>query len=493
MGVVVRQGLKSTVVQFVGVAVGVASTLFLWPLALEVLGLVQALVAAAMVIAPLATLGGANLAVRYYAPFREPDAGRRGLLTLSLAVVAAGIALTVLAWPLVDEWVARAYFPEDLAKGRRYLVAVPVMIAAIALMRVLAQYTSNFRRVVVPTILDQFAFKITLPALVLLFLAGAIGTRGVVIGTLLHWGLMTLGMVAYLWHLGELRLPRIDASLITEWREMARYSVYSITAQLASNLAFRIDQVMIPAYLGFAAGGTYSIAMFVSEVIAKPFANLRNVTAPIVAEAWAEEDMAEMQTLYRKSSDNLLLICGYLFAGIAVCYPGLIGVASRGEVLAQAFPAFLVLGLSRVVDAGTSINDLIITYSKRYTFNLVAVVLLAGINLALNVFLIPRYGFVGAALATLTSVTLANLAKVIFVGLVWGLWPFGKTSLEVVVALGVAGALAWVLPLTGYWWLDSGLKGGLLTALLAGYVWWRPPSKELRGLMLGAWARVRGA
>ena len=491
MGVVVRQGLKSTVVQFVGVAVGVASTLFLWPLALEVLGLVQALVAAAMVIAPLATLGGANLAVRYYAPFRDPDAGRRGLLTLSLAVAVAGIGITWLSWPLIDEWVAQVYFPDDLARGRRYLIAVPVMIAAIALMRVLAQYTSNFRRVVVPTILDQFAFKITLPALVLLFLAEVVGARGVVIGTLLHFGLTTLGMLAYLYHLGELRIPRIDGSLLGEWGEMARFSAYSITAQLASNLAFRIDQLMIPAYLGFAAGGQYLIALNVSEVIAKPFANLRNVTAPIVSEAWAKADLEEMQTLYRKSSDNLLLICGYLYAGIAVCYPVLIDVATRGEVLAQAFPAFIVLGASRIVDSATSINDLIITYSRRYTFNLVAVVLLAGINLALNVYLIPRYGFVGAALATLVSVTLSNLAKVVFVGAVWGLWPFGKTTAEVAVALTAATALAWVLPLTGYWPLDLLLKGGLLTILLAAYVWWRPPSEELRGLMVRTFAMVR--
>lgn len=493
MGVVVRQGLKSTVVQFVGVAVGVATVLFLVPYVLEVYGIVQALVAAAMIIAPLATLGSSNLAVRYYAPFREPDAGRRGLLTLSLLVCGVGIGVVALAWPLIDEWVVRVYFPEDAARGRRYLIAVPIMIAAIALMRVLAQYTSNFRRIVVPTLLDQFAFKLTLPLLLLAFLLEWIGVRGVVIGTLAHFTFTTLGMVTYLVYLGELRLPRVDASLTADWREMASFSAYGVTAQLASNLAFRIDQLMVPAYLGFAAGGQYAMALFISEVIAKPFANLRNVTAPMVAEAWADDDRAELRTLYRKSSDNLLLICGYVYAGIAVCYPALVDVAPRGEVLAQAFPAFVILGLSRVVDGATSINDLIITYSRRYGFNLVAVVLLAGVNLGLNLALIPRFGFVGAATATLLSVTLANASKVAFVGLVWGLWPFGKTTFEVAAALLLAGALAWVLPLTGYWPVDIALKGGLLTLLLAAYVWWRPPSEELRGLLQRLFAILRSA
>ena len=490
MGVVVRQGLKSTLVQFAGVGLGVASMLLLWPRALEVYGLVQTLIAAAMIIAPLATLGASNLAVRYYATFREPDAGRQGLLTLSLLICGAGIALVALAWPLVDEWVVRVYFPEDLARGRRYVIAVPIMIAAIALMRVLAQYTSNFRRIVVPTLLDQFAFKVTLPVLVIAFLLGYVGVRGVVIGTLVHYGATTLAMVAYLYHLGEWRLPRVDGAVRALWREMASYSAYGVTAQLASNLAFRIDQLMVPAFMGFAAGGQYAIALFISEVVAKPFANLRSVAAPLVSEAWSDGDLAEMQTLYRKSSDNLLLICGYLYAGIAVCYPHLVSVVPKGESLYEVFPAFVALGASRVVDSATSINDLIITYSKRYPFNLVAVVLLAGINLALNAWLIPRYGFLGAATATLLSVTLVNVAKVAFVGWVWGLWPFGKTSLEVGAAVALAGALAWVLPSTGWWWADIALKGGLLTAIVAAFVWWRPPSAELRGLMAATLARV---
>ena len=491
MGVVVRQGLKSTVVQFAGVGIGVASMLFLWPRALEVYGLVQALVAAAMVFAPVATLGASNLAVRYYAPFRDDGAGHHGLLTLALAIAAVGIALTFAAWPLVDEWVVRTYFEGYPARGRRYALAVPVMIAAIAAARVLSQYASNFRRIVVPTLLDQFAFKVTLPVLVILYLAGVLGEAGVVFGTLAHWTLVAVAMAAYLYALGEWRLPRVAPRLRAGWREMASFSAYGVTAQLASNLAFRIDQLMIPAYLGFAAGGQYTIALFLSEVIAKPYANLRAVAAPLVAEAWDGRDLPELHTLYRKSADNLLLICGYVYAGIAVCYPGLVDVSSRGAVLAQALPAFLILGSSRLVDGATSINDLIITYSRRYGFNLVAVILLAGVNLGLNATLIPRYGYVGAAVATLTSVTLANAAKVVFVGVVWSLWPFGKTTVEVAAALSLSAGLAWAIPLTGYWPIDIALKGGTLTLVLAAYVWWRPPSEELRRLMAATLDKAR--
>ncbi len=483
MGVVVRQGLKSTIVQFAGVGIGIFATLFLWPMALKVVGLVQTIIAAAAVIAPVSMLGSYVLAVRYYAPYSNPDAGRRGLLTLLLAICTVGVLLTALAWPLFDELVARTYFAEYGEDARTYLVVIPLLVAAVAYARLVSQYTTNFRRVVVPTLIEQFAFKVTLPVLVLLYIGGYLTERGVVIGTLIHYWTVVVLLAGYLVYLGEWRVPRIDEALRDKWREMASYGGYGMAAMAAGQLAFRIDQLMVSAYLGFTAGGQYTLALFIAEVIAKPYTNLRMVTAPMVSEAWADNDLPELRTLYRKSSDNLLLICGYVFLGIAVCYPALVDVAPRGEVLAQAFGAFLLLGLARVVDGATSINELIITFSPKYWYNLVGLVIMAGVNIALNVLLIPRYGFVGAGLSTLLSIVLSNLAKVLFVGLQWGLWPFGKTTFEVAIALLLAGLLAYLLPLTGYWPADMVLKGGLLTVLLATYVWLRPPSEELRGLL----------
>lgn len=478
-----RQGLKSTIVQFAGVGIGVFAMLFLWPHALEVYGLVQTILSAAFVVAPVSMLGSYVLAVRYYAPFSDPDAGQRGLLTLLLVITAVGVVLTALTWPLFDELIASVYFNQIDASSRVYVAAIPILIAAVAFGRVLAQYISNFRRIVVPTIIEQFAFKVTLPILVLLYLAGVLGEWGVIVGTLVHFWAVVISLAAYLAWLKEWRLPRVDASLREKWREMASYGGYGIATMAAGQLAFRIDQLMIPAYLGFAAGGQYSLALFTAEVISKPYTNLRNVTAPMVSEAWASNDIVELRTLYRKSSDNLLLICGYVFLGIAVCYPALVDVAPRGEVLAQAFGAFLLLGAARVIDGATSINELIILYSSKYWYNLIGLVIMAGVNVGLNVVLIPRYGFVGAGFSTLLSVGLSNLAKVVFVGLQWGLWPFGKTSVEVALALAVAGAVAYLIPLTGYWPFDIAIKGGILTAILGTYVWVRPPSEELRGLL----------
>lgn len=478
MGIVIRQGLKSTAVQYAGVLIGAVANLFLYTQLEAEYGLVQVLIVIANVILPFAMLGSYSLAVRFYPQFKTPDAGRQGFLTLLLLVSLTGIALYWLVAPLLDDWLMEKYLVNTREDYRQYIKYVPALVVCMALIRLLFQYISNFRLIVVPTILEQLMFKLTLPVILLSFLLGWLSIEQVVLGVVLNYALALIGMFAYLAWLGELKLPLPSREVMREWRPMAGFAGYGIASMLGTLLAFKIDVVMVASFLGFEAAGQYTIVLFIAEVIGKPYTNVRSVLAPEVSSAWANNDLKKLADLYRRSSNNLLIISGYLFGGILVCYPSLGELATKGEVLMGAFTAFIFLGLSRVVDSATSINEYIVSFSNRYRFNLIAIAILAISNIWLNNVLIPIYGIAGAGLATLISLTLYNAAKVLFAGIVFNLWPFGKTTFTIIIALCVGIGAVWLIPQTGWWWLDIPLKGGLLTALLAAYVWWGKPTPD---------------
>ncbi len=492
MGVVVRQGLKSTIVQYAGVAFGVAALLFVYPRAQAVYGLIQVMIAAAQLLVPVAMLGSYALAVRYYPTFRTQKAGAQGLLTISVLLACAGFLLVLAAWPWLRALIVNHVFANEPVSSRQFLPLILPLVALIAFGRLFSQYAANFQRVVVPTILEQFAFKVVLPILVLLYLENQLSMAGVVYGTLIHYALVLLGLLLYLVFLGEFRLGRIEQPVWAERGEMAQYAGYSIAGHVSNSLAFQIDVVAVGAFLGFEAAGQYSLVRYIAEVIAKPLANLRTVTSGLVSSAWTRNDLPYLQTLYRKSSDNLLLVSGYVFGGMAVCYPALTQIASKGEVLAEALPTFLLLGLARLIDAATSINDNLIVFSQRYRFNLLALGILAAVSVVANLYLIPLYGLPGAGMAMVLAVGLYNLAKVLFAGYVFGLWPFGKTTFEVAVALVGSTLLAWAIPVWEPWWLSMALKGGLLSILLIAFVWWRSPSPELKALLQRGFGRMSG-
>ncbi len=486
MGVVIRQGLKSTAVQYAGVVIGAATILFLVPLVREEYGLVQVMVAAANLLAPFAMLGSYGLAVRFYPRFTNPDAGRQGFLTLLLLLCLVGNVLFISLWPWLDGYIRNYYFAEMEPEYRQHLRYLPVLVSLFVFIKVLIQYVSNFRRIVVPTLLEQFLFKITLPTLLLLYLYGYISTGGVVWGTLGNYTFVLIGMIAYAATLKQLKFSWPSKQIFAAGREMSYFAGYGIAGMVGAILAFSLDTIMVGSYLGVAAVAQYAMASFICEIIMKPYTNLKAVVGPQVSEAWARDDRATLQRLYRKSTDNLLLICGYLFGGILVCYPGLVQLSTKSEVLAGAFTTFLILGFARLVDAATSINEHIITYSNRYQFNLIAILFLAVSNVVLNTVLVPRYGISGAALATLISVGTYNTVKVLFAGFSFKLWPFGKTTCLIAAALVLCVLAVYLLPLFHTWWVDIPLRGGLLTCLLGAYVWFGEPSAEAKGILRSA-------
>jgi len=71
MGVIKRQGFKFSIVSFIGVAIGVCSTLFIYPNALEMVGLFRFLFDASVLGTILVLLGSPTSAVRFFPKYRD--------------------------------------------------------------------------------------------------------------------------------------------------------------------------------------------------------------------------------------------------------------------------------------------------------------------------------------------------------------------------------------------------------------------------------------
>ena len=81
------------------------------------------------------------------------------------------------------------------------------------------------------------------------------------------------------------------------------------------------------------------------------------------------------------------------------------------------------LGIARVINMATGLNNEIINYSKYYAWNLVFILFLATTNIVANILLIKAFGLVGAALATLISISLFNIIRLSFIQLKFKMHP----------------------------------------------------------------------
>jgi O-antigen/teichoic acid export membrane protein len=104
-----------------------------------------------------------------------------------------------------------------------------------------------------------------------------------------------------------------------------------------------------------------------------------------------------------------------------------------------------MIGLSKYFDLILGNNNAIIFNTKYYRMVLFLGVLLVVLTIGLNMIFIPIYGIIGSAFATLLSITLYSLAKLLFVVKKLDLYPFTK---QTVYSMG----LTFVLFVAFYYW-----------------------------------------
>jgi O-antigen/teichoic acid export membrane protein len=128
---------------------------------------------------------------------------------------------------------------------------------------------------------------------------------------------------------------------------------------------------------------------------------------------------------------------------VAINWPIYLVLLTFGPVLLAVFGrdfaggqvVLVVLAATMLVATAVGPVDVVLLMGGGSTWNLVNTVLALGVNLALNVVLIPRYGLAGAAAASAAGTLLNNLLPLVQVWRSMGLHPFGT-------GVGVAAGLS---------------------------------------------------
>lgn len=458
MEVIFRKGLRHSVVTAVGTVLGAVNILFLYTYFLteKEFGLFQYLVSWAKFIVPFVTLGIETIAIRYYSVFREKSEKNNGFLFFLLIVPLISFALFCLGYFLIEDTILQTVAKHpNAALLTAYLPFILGLVLVLLISSVLSTYISNKRLIVVPEILNNLWFKIAIPINAILYFLEILSLTDFIWSILFSYILSTLGMIIYVWQKGALDLrPNwkfFNKDLI---KDMGSFGLYYILAGTGTMIATRIDMLMVGSLIDMENAGIYTIALFITSVIAIPYRSVITITSPIVAELINKNDFGSVNKIYSKTSLNLFVLGMLLLIGIWVSVDLVFQIIPKGEIYKSGKYVILFLGLAKIVDMSTSINSSIIVYSKHYKFNLYLSAILAILNIIFNLIFIPQFQLVGVAMATLSSMIIFNLLKVIFVWIKFKIQPFSKNMLWVLLVAFLAYFSAYFCPKTGFPILD---------------------------------------
>ena len=413
MSVVARQGFKYSLIGYFGFLIGTFSAIFIFPRDMVFYGKLRYILPTAEMLLPIVVFGLSFSNVKFFNKTKT-DGKQQNFLSLSLAGILINFALFIGGY-----FLASLLFPKfqqtEMWQMKRLILP---LILVLAFSAVFNKYLSNYKRIVIPNIFENLLPKLAnIGAFSLFFFLGFPEK----VAYLFFIGMFVLGLVGYIFYTN--RLEKLKPDFSTDyvkkdglWREVLNYSFYGFLGNIGNFVAVRIDSVMIGEFLGFEPNGVYNTLYAIISLITVPAMGLYSISAPIINKNIIENDFEELDRFHKKTSLTLFFLGVVLLSCILVGFPYLTNFMKNGDLLRQAEPVIWVLGFAMLFDLATGFNGHIISLSKYYRFNIVVMLFLAITTVSLNIYFLKNTNLelFGVAIATAISLSLFNIAKIVF-------------------------------------------------------------------------------
>jgi len=220
-----------------------------------------------------------------------------------------------------------------------------------------------------------------------------------------------LGYAGYAWNayrvMPELRI-RPSYFSASRWREVTSFSLYLFVINVAAQISFNIDNIVIGAFLGPAAVAVYTVALRLAEYQRRMCDQFSGMLFPVAMAFGADGNRGALRrTLVEGNRIGTTLVAGASVVLIGFSRPLIVrwmGPAFAGSVV--PFELLAIAGVI-VVSQAASGNVLIATGRHR----VVAWIWLgeAIVNLALSLVLVRAMGLTGVAVGTLIPLIVGHL------------------------------------------------------------------------------------
>ncbi len=419
MGIVLNQSLKNTIITYIGFAIGGISTIFLFPsiLGKTYYGLSNYILSCANVIMPLFAIGMQNTLVKFYSQCKTEKEQNQFLSFSVLFPLVLTIPLLLLGLFFYDEISLFVTKKNPIVKEFIYLI--PFIGLCMAYFEIFYAWA----RVHMHSVFGNFIKEVGLRLFSLVALVGMyLGWITAIEFIYLTAGIYFVALLITMLYAFRVKKPDFQLSIPHNVKGILEYTFYIILSGSVANLLLDGDKIMLNQYMDIGNIAFYSVATYIALVISVPSRAMHQIVYPITAKLMHENKHDELNDLYKKTSLNLQIVGGFVMLCIFV------NIDQLYEMLpidyAGGIWIVFIIGISKYFDLILGNNNAIIFNSKYYRMVLFLGLMLVFFTIVLNRIFIPLYGITGSAIATLLSITIYSVAKLMFVVKRMHLYPF---------------------------------------------------------------------
>jgi len=431
MGMVVRQSIKGSIAQYIGVLIGYVNLLYVIPYCLspEDNGLFRLILQTASFFALFAQIGIPNAIPRFGPEFqsygRERKLERFALLTPLLSILVFISIYAVFFRSAFNKQISN----QSLLFAQFEWVLIPLVVF-IVYSNILENLIANHYRITITKIAREVLLRIGLAAACLSYAYFGLNLESFF--SLIGIVYLLIGFVLFIYFLRirnenrEIKNPKpIPKSTFTS---LVKFLSLIVISGIGTNLVNKLDIFMVSSQIGLTDNAIYSTAFLITMVIEVPSRSFQQIMAPIISEAIFYKNTRKIAWAYKKSSVGQSFMAIFILTLILINANWIYDTMPDGDLYKKGIPLIILLGISKIFDAFTGINGLILANSKYYYVGIYFTIALAFIAIWLNNILIPDYQLHGVATATAISIFLYNLIMSVYVWYKFKIHPFSNSS-----------------------------------------------------------------
>ena len=291
-----------------------------------------------------------------------------------------------------------------------FAIAIPFN----ALTMVSAFATQGFKRLKYKIIVTQF-FNPTILLLSMVFCYWFISNQSSIMIPMLITGVTGfIFMFINLKSVSELKINHlIDSTFDTQ---LLKFSYPLMFVTMLQTLMHWMDILMLGYFVDASIVGLYHPAARTAGLLQALLLSFLSIYAPLASQFYGEGKIDRLLYIYKLVS-RWLMICALPISSLFIIYPEKVMLLFGPEYLSSAqILVILTIGTLLQSILGAAGPTLTMAgYTKLVLWNTISAFI---INFTLNIWLIPIYGILGAAIATFISLTLIGLVRVIQVRII---------------------------------------------------------------------------
>jgi O-antigen/teichoic acid export membrane protein len=435
-----KQAIVSSVLVYIGALVGAINTYFFikqGSFTPDQYGLTRMFTDVAQNFFAWASLGIMPVIYKFY-PYYKDHLPHKKIDLLTWAIVVAFIGfLLVLAGGLVFEPIVIRKFSRGSGLFVEYYHWVFIFAFGMLFFFVFESYSWAVHKSVVTNFLKETLFRVVTTVLIILYLFKIINFD---IFIKLFSFLYFVILLVIIIHLSSQKLLplSLEVSRVTKkmYKKMLGMQSLVFSGMCIMTLGQTIDSIMIAGVQDLSKAGIYALAQFAANLVQIPQRSIVSISTGILSREWKEKNYAEINRIYARSCINLLLIALFIFGNLWLNITAAFTVMNIQAQYAAGISVVLVLGMARIIDAGTGVNGSVITTSTFWRFDFFSGVVMLALRLPLAYILLKEYGMMGMAYSEVISLALYNFIRFEFLRRKFNMQPFNmKTLIAIVLSL----------------------------------------------------------